>query len=614
MQYQRTMIIWSLLILICSGGWINAQQQTQEEMRRNRERMRFRQAQRYQQNGDHENAIKILRQLYGGNRGNFQYYSYLLRSYLQLSELEPAAELIEQQKKSDPGNPQYTVDYASLLYKSEQREEALKLWQQVIDEHRDSATAHTIVANAMASHRLYDQAAAVYRTAVDRFPDRPHLLRTLADYYRQLLRYYDALPAYIAYIKQDPKSYQGVIRQVLSFRVEGGQIDTLAQIMTQAARKSKDVVEIQLLSAKFFQKHQRYDRALEIYRQIENENSKGRYLIEFANAVYADSVYELSLIAYEDVITRFAGSNFVLPAYLGAAECNLAIAESRNDQAYARKSLEMIANVQQNYPGHAQVARLTLLEGDIHRKFFFDIDKAIAIYEDVARHYRHNQGTRDAALLKAGEAYITRGDLDSARERLDGVTMAAGKPAADLLKAKIEYYRGNYDNARTLAEAILQQEGLAGTMANDALRLQSILMIAAEAPQAVSFYAQADWLLFQEKKSEAISKLESAIEENAPPHFQIRLIFDAARLATEIGKYPEALAFCNRVLQERALALYADEALFLMAGIFDDKLRDAAEAFRMYDRILVEYPDSQFAIPSRDRLKELRVSNPELMP
>ena len=134
------------------------------------------------------------------------------------------------------------------------------------------------------------------------------------------------------------------------------------------------------------------------------------------------------------------------------------------------------------------------------------------------------------------------------------------------------------------------------------------------APEALALFAEAQWLIYQQKKSEAVSKLHSALEKNPPPTFRIRILFDAAHLLTELEKYPDALSYCNRVLEDTQLAFYADEAIFIMAGIYDDKLNDHARAFQLYERILAEFDHSQFTIPSRERLKAIRQQYPDLMP
>ena len=59
----------------------------------------------------------------------------------------------------------------------------------------------------------------------------------------------------------------------------------------------------------------------------------------------------------------------------------LELAEIKNDQQYSEKAISIIRLVRQKYPNHPEVAELSLVEGLIYKKFFFDIDKAIEVLQ-----------------------------------------------------------------------------------------------------------------------------------------------------------------------------------------------------------------------------------------
>lgn len=578
-----------------------------------RENQQFRVAQRYQRNNQHENAIRILAQLYKNHPGSPRYYQALLTSYLKLSRFDAATTLVQQQRVAQPGNPHYEIDYGNVLYKAGQTDEARRIWRETLKKFRNNVGIYTTLANVYAENRMYGDAAKMYREAYKKNPDKAYLLQNLADFYRRRLQYQRALRTYLEYVKKHPKSYQNAIRSVLSFQLEKTQVDSLSNILDSARKGSPGSLEIQILAAKFYQKHQRYDQALKIIEKLENSKTRGQHLAEFARAVQADSLYELALRAYQRIIDKFSGSNYVLSAYLGAATCNLEIAKQRNEQKFARQAIEMIEKVRQKYPAHPQLAKLSLLEGDIYRQFFFDIDRATQIYLQVAEKYRKKTAIHETALLNAGMSYIIRGDLANAKVVLEKVT-GKQKPNALFYLAKIAFYQSDFAKAREISDEILQIQGYAGRTTNDALALQALLNNESSAPDALKNYAAADLLLFQQKKSQAINKLQSALDAGPPPYFRIKILFEAARLAAEIGKYPEALAFCNQAIQDPALQLYADEALFIMAGIVDHKLKDFAKASELYDQVLADFPESQFVNPARERLKTLRQTHPELMP
>lgn len=601
------------ILFLAFGGELIAQTGGADNARRMRDRQQLRQAQRYQSANQHDAAIRLLRDLYGRNAGNVQYYQELLESLLQLSRLDEARELIRDQQDSDPGNPRYEIDLGSVMVKGDDREGALQRWAEVIDAHGDNVAVYTLVASAMSYNRLFEQAAETYRDAYRRHPDQHFLLKTLGDFYGMRLQYEEALDHYIRYVAEQPRNYQAVIRQILAFRLEDEQVSALSARLRDALDRHDDLPELQIIAAKFYQQNQRFEPALDLYRDLEDGESRGKWLYEFARTVQSDSLYGLAIQAYEEILDRFPDSPYVLQVYLGAAESSLAYAQANNDQAYARRAIDMIQQVADRYPQHARVAELRLLEGRIHRQFFFDLDRAMALYEAVADDYTGTPVVRDEALVEVARTAIMRGSLERAEAALSEVVSPEYLPAAAYLHARIAYYRNDPDSARAHLDQVIQLEGLGGEYTNDALRLQVLLGFSGSAPEAARHYAAAEWLLEQQKIPQALNELQLAIDSAPPAGFRIRLHHEAARLSADLERYEDAIAHCEEALSDPQLALYADETLYILAGIVDHRLNDRARAFRLYDRLLAEFPDSPFVDNARRRLKTLRDQHPDIV-
>ena len=484
-QSLNISIVWILLFglfTVADAQKLNPHQ----SQKRNWERRQLRMAQNYQRRNEHEKAIRILEGLYKAVPGNLQYYQELLESYLHLSLIDRAENLIRRQQETDPGNPRYRIDYGQVLLKSGDTRKALQLWEEILQRHPDDVALYILVAKALSTNRMYDEAIKIYKQAYQQHPDKPFLLRELADFYRSRLQYKEALRYYVEFLRKKPENFQPIVRIVLSFRLEDErEIETLIDLMREELERSEDVIPIRILAAKVFQKFRRYEEALSIYQQLETAKSRGRYLMDFARAIQSDSLYALALRAYMDVIDRFPQSPFLWQAYQGAARCNLRLAQQQNDQSYARQAIDIIQQVRERFPNRVQIAELRILEGDIYREFFFDLDRAISAYTEVAERYKKITDIRDRALLNAGESYIMRGDLNKAWQVLQEVHSKDRKPGALYLLAKIEFYRGNYESAGNLLNQIIELQGLSGNVANDAIDLLGLLAHEEVAAQAL---------------------------------------------------------------------------------------------------------------------------------
>lgn len=572
---------------------------------------RFRLAQTFQRLNQHQRAIPILEQLYQSHPGNVLFYNALLQSYLELSKTAKALQLIQRQKQTARSNPRYDIDYANVLFRAGQKEQAFKIWHDLLKAHADNLVYYTLVANGMSANNLFDEAIGVYRQAAARFPQKTYLLQNIANLYRMRLLYFRALKFYLDYLKQEPRRFESVARQVLSFHLTNQQKDSLIILLKDARKRSGNNPDITRLLARVLQKYRKYGDALNLYKKLETKKTRGRYLLEFAQKVQADSLYREALKAYETLFKEFPKSPHLFSAYLGAARCHLELARRRNDQEHARLALQMIDRVERIYPDAPSVGNLELLRGQIYQQFFFDLDRAIAVFEKVTRLAGRDKRLRNQAMFNAGESFIMQGNPDSAAARLRKINDGKLKSRALFKLARLEFFRGNYKKSRDYLNKLMRKEGLSGDYTNDILSLEMNLNLEKTAPAALKYFARAEWLIEQQKKSEAIKSLKQSLQQNPPPDFRAMLLLRSARLSREMKNYEDAVSFCKALLDNPDLQMYADEALFITASIFDANLKDPGRAFKLYDRLLVEFPDSRYASISRDRLKVLQKELPE---
>jgi tetratricopeptide (TPR) repeat protein len=599
-------ILTIISIFTCISHIYSQTDAEKEKLTLQLERQHLRVAQKYQQADEHEKAILILEKLYARRPGNIQYYSAYLESLIAISRTDDALILIDKQKISEPMNPRYEVDKATVLYKAGDKKTAKKIWKETLQQYQENVAIYTLVARSMLENGFFDEAVEVYKKGYAKHPARTHFLQNIASMYRNRMQYYEAMKYYLLYLVNEPKQANSTMRQVLSFRLEEDQVDSLSLLMEGEATRLKENYDINILLAKFYQKYKRFDKAFEVYRKIENSQTQGQYLLDFGRSMQADSVFHLAAASYEGIIQSFPESPYILYAYLGAAKSYLEMAQAENNQMQAEKAVQLIKKVREKYPDNEEVAELALVEGLIYKKFFFDIDKAIEVFHTVSNKFKADQNVYERTNLFLGECYIIRGDLNNASRCLKNIHSKHSNAQVLYYLAKIEFYRNNYQMCKSYLTDILIQEGVAGPLTNDALELQMLIPYSEVAPEALKIFAESDWLEFQGKKSQAITKLENALTYPVPDDMRAEILLKAANLSLDIDNVADALHFCNSIISENKMKLYADEALFLMGGIIETKLQDLVRAFQIYDQLLAEYPNSQYSHPARQKMKKIR--------
>ncbi len=405
-----------------------------------------------------------------------------------------------------------------------------------------------------------------------------------------------------------------VARQILSFHLEPSQVDSVLSLLNEFAQRNQNLPEVQLVIAKFYQKYRKYERAFQIYKQLENQKTNGKYLYEFGKMALNDSLYFYAIQAFQYLIEHFPKSPKLVPAYLGLAQAYFNEAKRTADEQYIQKAQSIINEVEQKYPNHPGLQTLAFLKGEIYLTYFFDLDRALQTYLSLIPKNKKNPNLQQLALLMAAKTYLMKGDIENSRKFLEKITQKNLKPDALFTLAKIELYQGEYDSARTYLNQVLQLEGISGALANDVLQVEMLIPYARSAPEALKNFLTADFLNLQQKKSEALKKLEIAAEQKAPAEFKVQILIQAAKTATDLEKFPQALEFCNQILKNPDLYSFGDQALFVMGDIFEKNLKDYQRAYQMFDQLLQDFPQSLYAAQSRERLKNLRDKLPGQVP
>jgi outer membrane protein assembly factor BamD (BamD/ComL family) len=65
----------------------------------------------------------------------------------------------------------------------------------------------------------------------------------------------------------------------------------------------------------------------------------------------------------------------------------------------------------------------------------------------------------------------------------------------------------------------------------------------------------------------------------------------------------------NDLVQNYAYDITADNALFMLAVIYDQHIKDEAKAMAYYQKLITDYPGSLFVVDARKRFRYLRGDN-----
>lgn len=178
---------------------------------------------------------------------------------------------------------------------------------------------------------------------------------------------------------------------------------------------------------------------------------------------------------------------------------------------------------------------------------------------------------------------------------------------AKLRNAKLSFYKGEFLWAQDQLDVLK----LATTreIANDAISLSLLIqdnLGEDSITTPLEMYADADLMFFKHQYDAALGKLNS-IQVGFPNHaITDEIYYQKARIFNIIGKYDEAIAELQKIVEKYDTGIFGDDSYFLIAEIYDLHKKDSAKAMEFYKNFIDKYPGSVYIAEARKRFRTLR--------
>lgn len=177
---------------------------------------------------------------------------------------------------------------------------------------------------------------------------------------------------------------------------------------------------------------------------------------------------------------------------------------------------------------------------------------------------------------------------------------------ASLKIAKTSYYKTDFSWAEHQVKVL--KSASTQLIANDALDLFLLLNDSKSQDSlqvALKKFAKADFLLFQDKKQEALTAFQTILKENKDSEIEPVTLLRIGKIYETLNDFPQALSFYKQILEGHKECIYIDEANFYSAEIYN-KLNDAEKAKPLYEAIIMNHVDSIFFVESQKKYRRLR--------
>ncbi|MEN2414698.1 tetratricopeptide repeat protein [Flavobacterium mesophilum] len=178
---------------------------------------------------------------------------------------------------------------------------------------------------------------------------------------------------------------------------------------------------------------------------------------------------------------------------------------------------------------------------------------------------------------------------------------------ASLKAAKTSYYKGDFEWAlkqfKELKSANTQ------LIANDALEYFLLIndnTVADSTQTALKQFAKGDFLIYQNKKQEAITQFQNILKTFKGQEIEAVTMLRLGKIYESQKDFNSALSQYQQIIDHHGDGIYVDEALFFSAEIYSDELHDTEKAKPLYEKVIFNHQDSIYFVDARKKYRELR--------
>ncbi|MFH6997745.1 tetratricopeptide repeat protein [Flavobacterium sp. FlaQc-57] len=565
-------------------------------------------AQYYYDKGDFEKAKISYEELLNGSPSNTQYFLRTVDCYQQLQKFDIAEKAIQDRyNKYKQGVFLVELGYNFQLQKNDAK--AKSYYEQAIEKIKTNPNDVYGIGNSFEKKVLLEYALKAYQTAMQIQPNYNFNFQ-IGMLYGQLGKTDQMIDLLLTESYQNPQNANLIQSQLARFM--NGETDNTAfkdamrKALILRTQKDQDVfwnhylswfyVQQKEFGKAFIQEKAIYKREPESLMSIVNlsqfamneddtdtaeeilnfilQNTKDLDLLVQTNSYlmqikidkaqekdYPNITAELQQLLTTYEITPFTLSLQIIQAHFLAFN----LKKTEEAKAIIKKALELNLNDYQEADAKMELADILLLEEKYNQALIYYSQIQLNLKNDVMAH---------EASLKAAKTSYYKGDFEWALKQFKELKAASTQLIAN---DALEYFLLINDNT-----------------------------VADSTQTALKQFAKGDFLIYQNKKQEAINQFLSILKTYKGQEIEAVTLLRLGKIYESLKDFNSALSQYQQIIDNHNTGIYIDEALFFSAEIYNDELHDIEKAKPLYEKVIFNHQDSIYFVDARKKYRELR--------
>lgn len=612
-----------LLLMLISIGTLAAQQSDDEKL-----------ALQYYKDKEYDKAIELFEKIQAKKPSSYIYY-YYYNALLELERYSELEKLVKKQIKSFANVQRYKVDLGYVYERSGDNAKAEKQYQELLKNLQAKEYAVQELYSAFYSKMKIDYAIDAIQKG-RRLLNNPQLLsKELINLYQHQHQTDKIIEEVLALVKDDnEQKYMDQAKTAIQNMLMDDEDNQLYNTVKVNLQKiiQKNPTNISYLTLLYWvnQLHKEYDEALILAKAIDKRmKTECVKTYELANLAAENRDFPTAIEALEYIISLGDG-------VFNYNQARMKILDVRYSQLTSTSPVKMTEamRLMKDYQTLIDEKGLQSSTMDWIRKyahllaFYVNLpQEAIDILNKAMSNTRDakekNQYKIDIADVQLYMGNVWDATLNYSQVDKDMPNDALGNEAK-FKNAKLSFYIGEFEWAKSQLDVL--SAATSKLVSNDAIYFSLLISdnleedeedeededttyLLFEKPSTnlpLKKYAEADFLIFQNKDEQALVQLDSVITLSPLGTLVDDALYQKALIYIKQKNYLGAESLLKQIEEKHGEELLGDDAVFKLAELYEYYLKDIPQAMEYYLKIMQNYSGSLYVVEARKHYRALR--------
>ncbi|SFE99158.1 tetratricopeptide repeat protein [Thermoflexibacter ruber] len=572
-------------------------------------------ANEYYSNGEYEKAISIYSNITKERQFVFTVHKNYLDALLKLEKFDETEKYLKRQLRNFPNESLFQVDYGVFLIMRGKKEEAEKHFAAYIETLKKDDAQIRYAARNFINANLYDYAEQLYLAGRKNGNDK--FTYELASLYAMAGKTDMMITEYLDILKDDEEQLE-YIENIMQARMrEEEDFAKIEPVIFKFIQRYPDKVVYNEMLVWFYVQMKNFSKAFFQAKSVDKRKKlEGSGIYDIGNLAMENKDYENAIKIFEFLVERYRKESIYVMARRQLVKAKEELV--KNTFPVDIEKIKSLVKDYQQIIGElglvdytAEAARSMAL---LQAFYLNNKDTAIKVFEEIINKPTIRKDFTDQVKLDLGDIYLLKNEPWESTLLYSQVEKRQKEKdlghLAKLKNAKLSYYKGDFELAKENLDVL--KLATSREIANDAMQLSLLIgdNIALDTTEAaLKEYASIDLLVFQGQLENALERYKAMQKQFSYHPIVDEILWAKANIYLKLGKFEQAIDELTKIIEEHNDDIWADDANFLIAKIYDENLKNKDKAMEYYQKQLTDYQGSIYSLEARKRYRQLRGDN-----